>query len=96
MTIVLSPCCDSANVTSVPIHSSGPAVNRQVISSLVDFDIVNFALPISSPAFERNTTRTVPPGVDSPEVSSVHQPAIPATVESAACTFEMGALIPIL
>ena len=38
----------------------------------------------------------VPPGLETPVVSLVHQPATPSIVDNASYTFDTGALIPTL
>src|SRR5690349_6488495 len=79
-TSVCSPAGESANVTSVPIHSAGPAVQRQRtlwlgVSSATSKAIV----PSSSPEGERKRICKLPPSLDCPVVSLVHQPETPST-----------------
>src|SRR5574340_283451 len=95
--MVYSPSWDKLNIASVPIHSSGPDVKRHCTFLLGSSAMTSmFMLPISFPSAERKRTSIVPPILDEPDVSCVHQPATPSTVDNAAYTLEMGALIPTL
>ncbi len=53
-------------------------------------------MPISYPAGVRNRTSIAPPVFAVPVVSFVHHPATPGADETAAYTFDRGALIPTL
>src|SRR5262245_51638385 len=95
--IVKSPWGDTSKVASVPIHSAGPSLNRQCTVALGSTFVTSKSiLPISLPAGSAKRTVIDPPCPDVPVVLLVHQPATPATVDTASTTFATGALMPIL
>lgn len=75
---------DSWKVISLPIHSSGPSMQRQRTSLFSPSSCTSITIPPrSSPDFVRKRNSIFPPTCVSPRTSSVHQWARPSNVINA-------------